>query len=53
MPKLLVARPPQDATEERQVRKLVGSRHAPADWIRRAKMIVLPLARAAHARYCR
>lgn len=41
MPKLLVARPPQDATEERQVRKLAGSRHAPADWIRRAKMIVL------------
>jgi transposase len=41
MPKLLVARPPQDAGEERQVRKLAGSRHAPADWIRRAKMIVL------------
>ena len=41
MPKLLFARPPEDATEERQVRKLAGSRHAPADWIRRAKMIVL------------
>jgi transposase len=41
MPKLLVARPPQDATEERQIRKLAGSRHAPGDWIRRAKMIVL------------
>src|SRR5215467_10129884 len=41
MPKLLVARPPQDAVEERQVRKLAGSRHAPADWIRRARMIVL------------
>ena len=41
MPKLLVARPPQDATEERLVRKLAGSRHAPADWIRRAKMILL------------
>jgi transposase len=40
MPKLLFARPPQDATEERQVRKLAGSRHAPADWIRHAKMIV-------------
>jgi transposase len=41
MPKFLFARPPQDATEERQVRKLAGSRHAPADWIRRAKMITL------------
>jgi transposase len=41
MPKLLVACPPQDAVEERQVRKLAGSRHAPADWIRRAKMIIL------------
>jgi transposase len=40
MPKLLVARPPQDAIEERLVRKLAGSRHAPADWIRRAKMIL-------------
>ena len=35
MPKLLFARPPQDATdEERQIRKLAGARHAPADWIR-------------------
>src|SRR5215472_13442036 len=41
MPKLLCARPPQDATEERQVRKLAGSRHAPADWIRHAQMITL------------
>ncbi len=40
MPKLLHARLPQDAAEERQVRKLAGSRHAPADWIRRARMIV-------------
>ena len=39
MPKLLCARPPQDATEERWVRKLAGSRHAPGDWIRRARMI--------------
>ena len=39
MPKLLQARPPLDATEERQVRKLAGSRHAPGDWIRRARMI--------------
>ena len=40
MPKLLRARPPQDLVEERQVRKLAGSRHAPGDWIRRAQMIV-------------
>jgi transposase len=40
MPKLLCARPPQDATEERQVRQLARSRHAPADWMRRAQMIV-------------
>jgi transposase len=40
MPKLLYARPPVDAEEERKVRKLAGSRHAPADWIMRAKMIV-------------
>jgi transposase len=40
MPKLLYARPAQDATEERQVRKLATSRHAPADWIQRARMIV-------------
>jgi transposase len=40
MPKLSRARPAQDATEERQIRKLAGSRHAPGDWIRRARMIV-------------
>jgi transposase len=40
MPKLLVARPPRDAREARQIRKLAASRHAPADWIRRARMIV-------------
>lgn len=39
MPKLLRARPPLDAKEERQVRKLAGSRHAPGDWICRARMI--------------
>jgi transposase len=39
MPKLLRARPPLDADEERRVRKLAGSRHAPGDWIRRARMI--------------
>lgn len=40
MPKLLSARPPKDPEEERQVRKLASSRHAPGDWIRRARMIV-------------
>src|SRR5918911_3124553 len=40
MPKLLRARPPRDTIEEHQVRKLAGSRHAPADWIQRARMIV-------------
>jgi transposase len=40
MPKLLRARPPRDVKEERRVRKLAGSRHAPGDWIRRARMIV-------------
>jgi transposase len=39
MPRLLFARPPKDATEEGQVRKLAASRHAPGDWIRRAQMI--------------
>src|SRR5919112_2250435 len=41
MPKLLFARPPLDAAEERRIRKLAGARHAPADWIRRAQMIAL------------
>jgi len=39
MPRLLFARPPSDATEAAQVRKLATSRHAPGDWIRRAQMI--------------
>src|SRR3954467_9315771 len=41
MPKLLFARPPVDAVEERKIRKLTGARHAPADWIRRAQVIAL------------
>src|SRR3954453_14269840 len=41
MPKLLFARPPADAVEERRIRTLAGARHAPADWIRRARMIAL------------
>jgi transposase len=40
MPKLLAARAPLDEEEERRVRKLAGSRHAPGDWIQRARMIV-------------
>lgn len=39
MPKLVQARPPQDATEARTIRQVAASRHAPADWIRRAQMI--------------
>src|SRR5215204_7187359 len=39
MPKLLRARPPQNTAEEHKVRKLANSRHAPADWIMRARMI--------------
>jgi transposase len=39
MPKLLHARPPKDPDEERQVRKLAASRHAPGDWIQRARII--------------
>ena len=41
MPKLLRARAPQDTAEEQKVRKLANSRHAPGDWIMRARMIVL------------
>ena len=39
MPKLLRARGPQDKAEEQKVRKLANSRHAPGDWIMRARMI--------------
>jgi transposase len=39
MPKLLAARPPLDAEEDRQVRRLARSHHAPADWVRHARMI--------------
>ena len=41
MPKFLSARPAVDAAEEKKIRKLAGARHAPGDWIRRARMIVL------------
>lgn len=39
MPKLLFARAAVDADEERKVRRLAASRHAPGDWIRRARMV--------------
>ncbi len=39
MPKLLAARPPLDAAEERQMRRLARSLHAPADWVLHAQMI--------------
>ena len=39
MPKLLYARAPEHAEEEGKIRKLAGSRHAPADWIFRARII--------------
>ena len=38
MPKLLTARAPEDANEERKVHTLAGSRHAPGDWIFRARI---------------
>jgi transposase len=39
MPNHLAARVPADALEERQVRKLAHSVHAPADWILHAKIV--------------
>jgi transposase len=41
VPKLLRARAPQDAEEEHKIRKLARSRHAPADWITRARIVFL------------
>lgn len=42
MPKLLRARAPEDpAEEESKIRKLAGSRHAPGDWIFRARIVSL------------
>jgi transposase len=40
MPKILRARVAQDEKEERQLRKLATSRHGPADWIVRARLVV-------------
>jgi transposase len=41
VPKLLYARMPEDAEEVRKVHKLAGSRHAPGDWILRARIVSL------------
>jgi len=41
VPKYLKARAPQDGSEARQVRRLAGARHAPADWIERARIVSL------------
>jgi transposase len=41
VPKLLRARAPQDTEEERKIHKVAGSRHAPGDWIFRARIISL------------
>jgi hypothetical protein len=39
MPKILRVRAAHDETVEKQVRKLAGSRHGPADWILHARMV--------------
>lgn len=57
MPKHLTARPPVDVTEERKVRKLTRSTHAPADWIFHAKIVAhswdgLPTAQIAEVLGC-
>jgi len=41
VPKLLTARLPEDADLVRKVRKLASSRHAPGDWIFRARIVSL------------
>jgi transposase len=41
MPMFLYARAPVDAVAEQKIRKLAGARHAPADWVQRAKIITL------------
>ena len=41
MPKFLRARAPHDDDEARKIRRLAGARHAPADWIERARIIAL------------
>jgi transposase len=39
MPKILRVRAAQDEKEEKQIRKLAGSRHGPADWILHARIV--------------
>ena len=41
MPKYLRARAPHDDDEAGKIRRLAGARHAPADWIERARMVAL------------
>ncbi len=41
MPKFVRARPPLDDGEARKIRQLAGARHAPADWIERARIVAL------------
>jgi len=41
VPKYLTARAPHDDSEARKIRRLAGARHAPADWIERARIITL------------
>jgi hypothetical protein len=41
VPKYLRARAPHDDREARKIRRLAGARHAPADWIERARIVTL------------
>jgi transposase len=41
VPKYLRARAPHDDSEARKIRRLAGARHAPADWIERARIVTL------------
>jgi len=41
VPKYLRARAPLDDVEAAKIRRLAGARHAPADWIERARLITL------------
>lgn len=52
MPKRLHARAAQDEREERQVRKLAASHHAPADWKFHAKTGSRKLGRQDASRDC-
>jgi transposase len=41
VPKFLRARPAQDDGEDRKIRRLAATRHAPADWSERARIVAL------------